>query len=217
MAALEGVGVVQDLGSVVSRVREPVVEEVERQSPASIRSEVFSHRMRGLDEEEVRDFLDLVADQVQATDAELARQRREIESLRAENHALRAESQALHKESQALRSEHQSLRSENRALRSENIRVRDEASRAAETSPRAVSILRQAQLVSDQLVEDAVVRARDLIRSAHSQRREILRKAREEAELAARSGVVPPSRWNSEENAPRTYQREWTIQRRQPK
>ena len=27
-AALEGVGVVQDLGSVVSRVREPVVEEL---------------------------------------------------------------------------------------------------------------------------------------------------------------------------------------------
>src|SRR6476619_1444152 len=171
MAALEGVGVRQDLGTVVSRVREPVVDEVERQSPASIRSEVFSHRMRGLDEEEVRDFLDLVADQVHATDAELARQRREIEALRAENHSLRAE---------------------NRALRSENIRVRDEASRAAETSPRAVSILRQAQLVSDQLVEDAVVRARDLIRSAHSQRREILRRAREEAEQAARSGVVPP-------------------------
>lgn len=217
MAALEGVGVVQDLGAGVSRVRELVVEEVERQSPASIRSEVFSHRMRGLDEEEVRDFLDLVADQVQATNSELARQRTEIEALRAENHALRAENQALHKESQALRSENQSLRSENRAQRSENVRVRDEATRAAESSPRAVAILRQAQLVSDQLVEDAVIRARDLIRSAHTQRRELLRRAREEAEEAARAGVVPSARRDGEDFPPRRYAREWTIQRRQPK
>ena len=212
------------MGTVVSRLREQVVEEVERQSPASIRSEVFGHRMRGLDEEEVRDFLDLVADQVQVTDAELARQRTEIEGLRAENHALRAENEALHKESQAgraenqaLRSENQALRSESRTLRDESVRVRDEASRAGEASPRAVAILRQAQLVSDQLVEDAVVRARDLIQSAHTQRREIVRRAREEAEQAAGSGVVPPARWDSDDTAPRRYQREWSIQRRHPK
>ena len=39
-------------------------------SPASIRGETFAHRMRGLDEEEVREYLDLLADQVQAADYE---------------------------------------------------------------------------------------------------------------------------------------------------
>ena len=41
------------------------------QSPASIRSEVFGHRLRGLDEEEVRDYLDLLAEQVERSNAEI--------------------------------------------------------------------------------------------------------------------------------------------------
>jgi DivIVA domain-containing protein len=53
-------------------------------SPSSIRDETFTRRMRGLDEEEVYEYLDLLADQVQAAETE----RRE---LRAENERLQTE------------------------------------------------------------------------------------------------------------------------------
>ena len=53
-------------------------------SPAAIRGESFSHRMRGLDEEEVREYLDTIADQVAASD-------QERETLRSENERLRRE------------------------------------------------------------------------------------------------------------------------------
>jgi DivIVA domain-containing protein len=51
-------------------------------SPSTIRTEEFSHRMRGLDEAEVREFLDLLADQVQAGDLERNEMRTENERLR---------------------------------------------------------------------------------------------------------------------------------------
>jgi cell division initiation protein len=60
-------------------------------SPSSIRGEVFSHRMRGLDEEEVREYLDLLADQVQAADNERAEVRAENERLRVEMHRIKAD------------------------------------------------------------------------------------------------------------------------------
>jgi DivIVA domain-containing protein len=60
-------------------------------SPAAIRNESFSHRIRGLDEDEVRDYLDLLADQVQSADAERAALRADNERLRAENERLRSE------------------------------------------------------------------------------------------------------------------------------
>ena len=62
-------------------------------SPASIRSEVFGHRMRGLDEDEVREYLEVLADQVEDMQAELARRRAEVEHLRTENRSLRDESE----------------------------------------------------------------------------------------------------------------------------
>src|SRR5215831_17785984 len=113
---------------------------VQNQSPANIRSEVFSHRIRGLDEDEVRDYLELVADQVQATDTERSSLHAEIERLRAENH-----------------------------------RLREAPEQSPEDiSPQAVMLFSQAQQVADQLVEEAVVHARDLMMSARSQQRDIL-------------------------------------------
>ncbi len=53
-----------------------------RLSPRAVRIADFSHRRRGLDTDEVHDFLNAVADQMEAADAERAR-------LRAENDALR--------------------------------------------------------------------------------------------------------------------------------
>jgi cell division initiation protein len=124
----------------------------ERRSPADIRSEMFSHRMRGLDEDEVREYLHELADQILATDAELAGQRAEIEDLRNQNRRLR-----------------------------EKVEEKSD-----EINPQAVALFSQAQQVADQLVEEAVVSARDLMMSARLQQREILERARQQAEEAAR-------------------------------
>ena len=137
-------------------------DRAQQQTPASIRSEVFSHRMRGLDEAEVRDYLDQLAGQVETMDAERERQREEIEHLRRENS-----------------------------------RLREEAENAAnEINPQAVALFSQAQQVADQLVEEAVVHARDLMQSARNQQREILERARAEAEeitlrASAQAAVAP--------------------------
>ena len=108
--------------------------------------------MRGLDEDEVRDYLELVADQVQAADTERARLQAEVERLRAENHRLRETSEQ----------------------------------NPTEISPQAVTLFSQAQQVADQLVEEAVVHARDLMMSARSQQRDILHRAHQAAEEAVR-------------------------------
>jgi DivIVA domain-containing protein len=123
-----------------------------RESPASIRSEVFAHRMRGLDEAEVREYLDILADQVEAADAERASQRSEIEQLRSENRRLREEMEQA----------------------------------STEISPQAVALFSQAQQVADQLVEEAVTHARDLMMSARHQQRDIIQRAHDAAEHVAR-------------------------------
>lgn len=122
-------------------------------SPSAIRGQVFTHRVRGLDEAEVREYLDLLADQVQAADHE------------------RAE-----------------VRAENERLRAENARLRGDApgNGSDDISPQAVALFSQAQQVADQLVEEAVRHARDLMTAARAQQREILQQAHEAAEAAAR-------------------------------
>ena len=124
-------------------------------SPASIRSEVFGHRMRGLDEDEVREYLEVLADQVEDMEAELARRRAEVEHLRAENRSLREESER------------------------------------ASATPQTVALLNQAQQVADQVVEQAVLHARELMVSARNQQRDILRSAYTAAEEAARRTGTP--------------------------
>ncbi len=125
-------------------------------SPEAIRGETFSHRMRGLDEEEVMEYLALLADQVQATDVERT-------ELLAETQRLRAEVERL-----------QGSRPE----------PADD-----EINPQAVLLFSQAQEVADQLVEEAVLHARDLMTSARNQQREILEQAHRAAEAAAREAA----------------------------
>ncbi|MGH3335794.1 MAG: DivIVA domain-containing protein [Nocardioides sp.] len=126
------------------------------ESPASIRSEVFAHRMRGLDEAEVREYLDILADQVEAADAVRASQRSEIEQLRSENRRLQEEMEQS----------------------------------STEISPQAVALFSQAQQVADQLVEEAVTHARDLMMSARHQQRDIIQRAHDSAEqVAKRTGA----------------------------
>jgi DivIVA domain-containing protein len=138
-------------------------------SPSTIRTEAFSHRMRGLDEAEVREFLDLLADQVQAGDLE--------------------------------RTE---MRTENARLREEVEQLRAKQPVDGEINPQAVLLFSQAQQVADQLVEEAVIHARDLMTSARNQQREIMQETQQAAEPMGRgsqqtdgpafapSGAAPP-------------------------
>jgi DivIVA domain-containing protein len=61
------------------------------QTPDAIRDETFQRRMRGLDAEEVYEYLDLLADQVQATE-------RDLSDILAENERLQAELQRVQAE-----------------------------------------------------------------------------------------------------------------------
>lgn len=129
-------------------------------SPEDIRKQQFAHRMRGLDEYEVQEFLDLLADQVSAAERERAEYRAENERLHAELEELRSKPQAPDPD---------------------------------DINPQAVILFSQAQQVADQLVEEAVRHARDLMSSARIQEREILERAHEAADSAVRlSGAVTP-------------------------
>jgi DivIVA domain-containing protein len=142
-------------------------------SPEEIREVQFSHRVRGLDEYEVAEYLDLLADQVHATNLELARLRDERDRLRLENERLRAEG--------------------HRAP------VPAAASTSPEATPHAASLLLNAQKVADDLVEEAVRRARDMLTVARAEKNAILRNAKEEAAALlveardARSSTSRPS------------------------
>jgi cell division septum initiation protein DivIVA len=61
------------------------------QSPAAIRDETFHRRMMGLEADKVYEYLDLLADQVQATERELGESRAEVEQLRAQLQRLQGE------------------------------------------------------------------------------------------------------------------------------
>lgn len=54
----------------------------QRHSPRAVRDAEFSHRLRGLDENEVRVFLETVAEQIEAANDERAKLRAEIERLK---------------------------------------------------------------------------------------------------------------------------------------
>ncbi len=139
-------------------------------SPSTIRGEAFTHRMRGLDEGEVREYLDLLADQVQSSE----RQRTDLLD-----------------ETGRLRGENDRLKDENDRLRGEVERMRNTQPETSpdEISPQAVILFSQAQQVADQLVEEAVLHARDLMSSARHQQREILEQAHRAADAAAREAA----------------------------
>jgi cell division initiation protein len=129
-------------------------------SPSAIRNEIFTHRMRGLDEAEVREYLDLIADQVEAADAELAQARADNERLLRENTRLKADN--------------------------ERLRAEEPEQGVTDINPQAVALFRQAQRAADQLVEEAVQHVKELMTNARAQQREILRQAHETAEALTR-------------------------------
>ena len=131
-------------------------------SPHSIRNEVFSQRLRGLDADEVDEYLNLLADQVETTERERSELLAEIERLKAEV-----------------------ARAGGRADLAPSVRA----------DPREASVvLLQAQQVADQLVEEAVARAQEIIAQAHVQQREILQAAHRAAEAAAHEAAQASAR-----------------------
>lgn len=155
-------------------------------SPDEIREVQFSHRVRGLDEYEVAEFLDLLADQVHATNLEIARLRDERDRLRLDNDRLRADGPRGH------------------------VPVPVSSYSAPEAQPQAASLLLNAQKVADDLVEEAVRRARDMLTVARAEKNAILRNAKEEAAallVEARDAVSPsqPASSHSSYSSPSSY------------
>lgn len=150
-------------------------------SPDEIREVQFSHRVRGLDEYEVAEFLDLLADQVHATNLEIARLRDERDRLRQDNDRLRAEGP--------------------------RGPVPVSSYSAPEAQPHAASLLLNAQKVADDLVEEAVRRARDMLTVARAEKNAILRNAKEEAAalLVEARDAVSSSPPHSSHSSPSSY------------
>src|SRR5215472_10265867 len=121
-------------------------------SADAVRVARFSTKRHGWDEKEVRAFLDAVANDIQAADAERA-------SLRAELHEIRAEVDRIRGRVTA-----------------------DESQSHVEISVHAVGLLSQAQQTADSCVAEAEQYARDLITAARSQYQEILQKAQQAAQ-----------------------------------
>ena len=81
--------------------------------------------------------------------------------------------------------ERSEVHNENQRLRREVEHLRARAEPDGEINPQAVKLFSQAQQVADQLVEEAVLQARDLMASARLHQREILEEAQKAAEAAA--------------------------------
>ena len=107
--------------------------------------------MRGLDADQVYEYLDLLADQIQAADDERRAMRADNERLRGET-TLQAESE---------------LRSELAEYEGAGDRVNDQV----------VELFSQAQLVAEEMVEDVSRDARERLGQARAQERQILEEA----------------------------------------
>jgi DivIVA domain-containing protein len=132
-------------------------EQTRRQptSPAAIQNKTFSRRLRGLDENEVYEFLDALAEQVQA----MSRSERE---LRAENERLQGEVRR--------------FRGELEELESKGGGVNDQV----------VELFSQAQLVAEEMVEEASRDTRERLGQARMQEQKILEEALAQAEQTRR-------------------------------
>lgn len=78
-------------------------------SPRAVRGASFTHRRKGIDEDEVRAFLDGLADRLEAADGERARLRAENEDLRNRLEATADAEQAVHPRAIALFSQAQQV------------------------------------------------------------------------------------------------------------
>ena len=133
-------------------------------SPDSIRNESFSRRMRGLDDDEVDEYLNLLADQVQAMEVERQALRERNDQLQAENERLRTGGDRSRTEVEAMRE-----------------RLAEYEQSGDRVNEQVVELFSQAQLVAEEMVEDARRDTRERLGQARVQERQIL----EEAMLSA--------------------------------
>jgi DivIVA domain-containing protein len=133
------------------------------QSPEAIRDQAFYRRMRGLDADQVYEYLDLLADQVRATE-------RELGEVRTENEQLMEELQRAQADASRLRAE------------------LDEQEQVGErVNDQVVQLFSQAQLVAEQMVEDVSRDARERIGHARAHERKIVEEAMSTAGEQVRS------------------------------
>lgn len=125
------------------------------QSPAAISNKTFPRRLRGLDETEVYQFLDGLAEQVQA----------------------------MTRNEQELRAENERLQGEVRRVRSE---LEELESRGGSVNDQVVELFSQAQLVAEEMVEEASRDTRERLGQARMQERQILEEAMAQAEQTRR-------------------------------
>jgi len=141
----------------------------------------FTHRIRGVDEYEVAEYLDLLADQVHATDLEMARLREENERLREENTRVRADH------------DRPAVQAPSRA--------------AVDVTPQAAALLLNAQRAADDLVEEAVRRVKEMMAVARAEKNAILRNAQEAAAaILIEARESPPSASSYVSTHKRTWQ-----------
>lgn len=133
------------------------------QTAASIRSETFQRRMRGLDAGKVYAYLDQLADQVQATDKQLSESRAKSERLQGELLRVRADFQRVQAEL-------------------------DHYEQAGErVNEQVVQMFSQAQLVVEEMVQDVSRDARERIGQARAHERQIVAAAMDTAGQQVRS------------------------------
>jgi DivIVA domain-containing protein len=133
------------------------------QSPEAIRDQAFYRRMRGLDADQVYEYLDLLADQVRATERELGEVRTENEQLQEELERARVDAQRVRAEL-------------------------DEQEQVGErVNDQVVQLFSQAQLVAEQMVEDVSRDARERITHARAHERKIVEEAMSTAGEQVRS------------------------------
>jgi cell division septum initiation protein DivIVA len=132
-------------------------------TPEAIRGETFRRRFLGLDSEQVYGYIDLLADQVQATTRDLSQSRAENERLQAELRKVRAEQQRLQREL-------------------------DEYEQVGDrVNEQIVELFSQAQLVAEEMVQDVSRDARERISQARAHERRIVEEAMDTAGERVRS------------------------------
>ncbi|NUR08819.1 MAG: DivIVA domain-containing protein [Nocardioidaceae bacterium] len=132
-------------------------------SPASIRNQDFRRRRRGLDPEEVFEYVDQLAAQIERSESELRRLREHNEQLRGETHKLVGEIQEM------------------RTRLTES-----EVSGEDRINDQVVQLFSQAQLVAEEMVEDISRDARERLGHARAQERQIIDEAMQTAERTRR-------------------------------
>ena len=145
--------------------------------PDEVRRREFTTRFRGLDSNEVRGFLNAVAD-------DLGRHQEQITGLTQDNTRLRSEAQSAQ---------------DQLAQVQEQLRQAQEELRLSPGDPhdavtdQAVLLLDQAQQLADQLIDEGMQSARDLMVAARSHQREIVDPGSAVAEqMAALQAMQPP-------------------------